>query len=922
MKATALLLAPTTTTAANPGMVQPGVPDGVPDDFDCAMRKFAWEYGQRLRPDRGTFRTLFEALQLQACDLSTPAEMDVWAPPALPTPTAGKLVFVAPGGSDGAAGTKDAPLATIAAAVRATAGANPATVLLRAGTHEIASTVELGPANSGLTIQNYAGEAAVVTGAKALSVPQAAWKVYKQGDKWDVAPDQNSVFGAAKLKADTAFIKYVGDFDSAAACAAAATADAAKKGPFLSFSWQGVGADVGPFQRGCYGQTDDVWAPHAQAGVVSGYLVRQNTWVADVRQAGLVEMPGLRVDGRRAIRAKYPNGDPEQSGHYLTGAGAANGGGDYIKGWVPLSAGTQWVKPARKPDSEDVVIVAADWPGVEWPMTVAGGGSAEHWTGEGDWGEFHIGVGGYCNDLSPPSGYWCAMAPPRGQCWDKAKNEGSGCVQTHMSPDGMVLARAANWSDPTTGVVQSWRGGGRWFTQQWLVESFDAATSTLSFDNTTGHQGGEGGTTSGQWWIENIKEECDSANEFFFDAKEQLLYYNPNSTDAGPTGEEEWAVPLTRVLFDLQGTADKPATDIAIKGVTIRDARYTYMDAHGMPSGGDWALQRSAAITMEGVERIELSDSLVTRVDGNGVGINGYARNVTVKHNEFSWIGDSAMFAWGHTSTCLNANCTKKTPYTVGPDGRGGQQPWGTVIANNLVRELGIWQKQSSMWFQAVTAQTQLVDNVHFNGPRAGVNFNDGFAGGDTMKGNLIANCVRESGDHGPFNSWDRVPYITDIGSTPGKPTIIPALRDISQNFIISTYSSQEAIDTDDGSAYYNTHDNFFVYAANGLKSDFGGHDNYHNDNLYGYVNNCWKSQGLNGNSDQFINNTCVTNSDTGGFQSDCKKPPLMTVSGNKIYNKQGTISGKFCDTTNVVVGKNPPADAIVAMAKVVLGVK
>ena len=714
-------LATTALAQVNPGMVAPGTPGGVPEDFDCEMRKFAYSYGQSLRPDRGSFRTLFEALQLQACGMSTPDQMDKYTPPNLPTPAAGKIVFVAPGGSDAATGTQAAPFATIAAAVKATAGANPATVLLRAGTHEIAETVLLGPANSGLTIQNYEGEAVTVTGAKALTVPKAAWKLHKQGDKWDIAPNQNSVFGAAHLKADTDVIKYLGDFESAEECAAAATADAAKKGPFLSFSWQGVGADVAPFEKGCYGQTNDVWAPHGQAGVTSGYLVRQNTWVADVSAAGLTEMPGLRIDGQRAIRAKYPNGDPEQSGHYLTGAGASMGGGDYIKGWVPLSANTAWVKPARKPDSQEVVITAADWPSVEWPMTEAGGGSALDWTGEGDWGEFHIGVGGYCDDLSPPTGYWCAMSPPRGQCWDKKSNHGSGCVQTHMSPDGMVLDRAANWSDPTTGVVQSWRGGGRWFTQQWLVKSFDAASNTLTFDNTTGMQGGEGGTTSGQWWIENIKEECDSANEFFFDAKEQMLYFNPNSTDTGPTGDEAWAVPLTRVLFNIAGTSDKPAADIAIKGVTVRDARYTYMDTHGMPSGGDWALQRSAAITMEGVERVEFSDSLMTRVDGNGVGINGYARNVTVKGNEFSWIGDSAMFAWGHTSTCLNENCTKKTPYTVGPDGRGGEQPRGTLIENNLVRELGIWQKQSSMWFQAVTAQTKLVDNVHFNGPRAGV---------------------------------------------------------------------------------------------------------------------------------------------------------------------------------------------------------
>ena len=43
-------------------------------------------------------------------------------------------------------------------------------------------------------------------------------------------------------------------------------------------------------------------------------------------------MPGLRVDGERAIRAKYPDGDPERSGEWLAGASANMGGGDYLYG--------------------------------------------------------------------------------------------------------------------------------------------------------------------------------------------------------------------------------------------------------------------------------------------------------------------------------------------------------------------------------------------------------------------------------------------------------------------------------------------------------------------------------------------------------------------------------------------------------------
>jgi hypothetical protein len=43
---------------------------------------------------------------------------------------------------------------------------------------------------------------------------------------------------------------------------------------------------------------------------------------------------------------------------------------------------------------------------------------------------------------------------------------------------------------------------------------------------------------------------------------------------------------------------------------------------------------------------------------------------------------------------------------------------------------------------------------VLFNQPRAAINFNDGFGGGSEITKNLIYNACRETGDHGPINSW------------------------------------------------------------------------------------------------------------------------------------------------------------------------
>lgn len=197
--------------------------------------------------------------------------------------------------------------------------------------------------------------------------------------------------------------------------------------------------------------------------------------------------------------------------------------------------------------------------------------------------------------------------------------------------------------------------------------------------------------------------------------------------------------------------------------------RVRYLDPHGMPSGGDWALQRSGAVFLQGTERCTVHGNQMVRLDGNAVFLSAYNRNATISANDVSWNGDTAFAAWGITGHCVNENCTRKLDWPVGPDGRNGEQPRGTRVVSNLVRELGIWQKQSSMWFQArggprrpaaaprgapprrpmlrirrslrvrrsalrfrrsllccngqaVTAQSYVAGNVHFNGPRPGDN--------------------------------------------------------------------------------------------------------------------------------------------------------------------------------------------------------
>jgi len=140
---------------------------------------------------------------------------------------------------------------------------------------------------------------------------------------------------------------------------------------------------------------------------------------------------------------------------------------------------------------------------------------------------------------------------------------------------------------------------------------------------------------------------------------------------------------------------------------------------------------------------------------------------------------------------------------------------------------------------------------------------------------------------------------------------------------MMSVYSSQEAIDTDDGSSYYKAYSNFFIYAANGLKSDFNGHDTQAYGNVYAFVSNCWGPSGgmwlLTGMRNVFRDNHCIANSDAGGFDSDCVKPTNLTVTGNTVYNRKGSLDGtKLCDPTNVVK-LVPSDDAVIALGMKVL---
>ena len=109
---------------------------------------------------------------------------------------------------------------------------------------------------------------------------------------------------------------------------------------------------------------------------------------------------------------------------------------------------------------------------------------------------------------------------------------------------------------------------------------------------------------------------------------------------------------------------------------------------------------------MEGAEDVTVRGCTFRRLDGNALFLSGYARGVLVEGNTFEWLGEGAMATWGNTQEY---------------DATGGEQPRGTVVRGNYIREIGLIEKQSSGWGQAKACLTKIEGNVMFNMPRAAI---------------------------------------------------------------------------------------------------------------------------------------------------------------------------------------------------------
>eukprot|EP00037_Helgoeca_nana_P024366 m.258539 g.258539 ORF g.258539 m.258539 type:complete len:924 (+) comp26623_c0_seq1:107-2878(+) len=787
--------------AAPGGLAYAGAfpPDSTTDQpFICDYRSFAWEFAKAIQPDHDVTLT-FDALMLGTlCNQTRPPA----PPPSTTPPHAGANcnIYVAVDGDDTKSGTSPAtavktPAAGVAAA-RKLSGAR--TVCIGAGTFYIDATLELTAADSDLTVQGAAGGATWLSGAR--TVPSLTWVQFK------VAPpiaatlqttnntdNQQGCSPSDPSPIATGGCGCYNNTPSVESCSARCQA----LGPqgCKSFAWSGASGVATTTNLGgagwvnqCCIHADDAWNPQTGKPEYMNHVVGRwggghpaiNIWKAQLPSGvSLPPSPQLRVDGKRSTRARFPNSNPETE--------------QWPTGWVPDAQ--TWL-PAKPPKSSPTNIQV-----VNKMLQTRNDGATLAETKN-----YSGGIGGPCEVFSPPFSYWCSAHPA-----------GGGGFQYYV-PSGMQLPSdtfpagtdPSKWASGGTGATVHAFRKSHWAS--WMFDVDSVTSDTIHF-GVGGYQGCRGGPGQ-DWFVENVLELLDSPGEHFIDEKTNTIYFAANSTSGPPPQDLELAVPALKIIVLVNATQADPVKSLTFNNIGFRDAAPTYMDPHGVPSGGDWALERLGAVFLEGTVGLSINTCLFERLDGNGVMISGFNRGVSIINSHFAWTGGTAIAAWGRTDELSDEGIH-------GWDATSGDIPQGTIVEGNIMRESGIWEKQSSCFFQAKTAGSILRRNLCFNLPRAGFNFNDGAAGGDQVHENLIFNSCRETSDHGPINSWDRQPYVTTFGiDGPGVATAHMVPRNISYNFLVANYGGGNgAIDNDDQSLRYENNHNFQVYGHQKFKT-------------------------------------------------------------------------------------------------------
>jgi hypothetical protein len=263
-------------------------------------------------------------------------------------------------------------------------------------------------------------------------------------------------------------------------------------------------------------------------------------------------------------------------------------------------------------------------------------------------------------------------------------------------------------------------------------------------------------------FVENIFEELDTVNEWFFDRKARILYYYPPKGMDIKTAKFETS--QIAHLFEFKGTEIDPVRNIKIEGLTLTETLRTFMQNKEPLLRSDWTIYRGGAVFYNGAVNCSLKNCTLNNLGGNAVFFNNYNRDCEVSKCLISEIGASAFCFVGDPGAVRSPSFEyyQYVPLDQidrAPGPKTNNYPSECKVFDNLMFDLGLIEKQSAGVELSMCQSITVSHNTIYDVPRAGINVSEGTWGGHIIEYNDVFNTVKESGDHGSFNSWGRDRY-------------------------------------------------------------------------------------------------------------------------------------------------------------------
>jgi hypothetical protein len=325
-----------------------------------------------------------------------------------------------------------------------------------------------------------------------------------------------------------------------------------------------------------------------------------------------------------------------------------------------------------------------------------------------------------------------------------------------FAADAISTNRVARWADPVGGYFHAMHPA-LWGDFTWRITGKSPQGEVTKEG---GWQNNRGGAVHQQIrFVENIFEELDAPGEWFLNTKTHTLYFFPPPGLDLATARVE--ATRLRSLVEFRGTEPNPVRFVILRGLTFRHAARTVMDTKEPLLRTDWAIYRGGAIFFQGAEDCALEDCLLDQVGGNAVFVNCYNRRITVRGCQIAKAGASGICFVGDPQAARNplfnysqVNKLEDLDRTPGP--RTQNFPADCLVEDCLIYLSGRVEKQTAGvnidLAQGITVRHCSIYDM----PRAGINIGDGCWGGHVIEFCDVFDTVKETGDHGSFNSWGR----------------------------------------------------------------------------------------------------------------------------------------------------------------------